>query len=445
MMRNEAPSDGNTNKDTLAILTLRKHQDGIWIHRLVEALQKQQQQKKDPDGLPEILIQVVVLEDFLQGPFCVSSPPPEIIIDKDHLQVTAGTHWMGLVNRVSDAAEPWQVKACMAVMQIARLVWKIPIWNGPDAYSLCTHKWCHHVLFAQANLDSPHTVAALQTSSCANDDDGDTINEAKDDQLKAISSSRHDNPQLEVNAVNMLYQLSIEPGDQETKPATTPAMLNYLIKPNAGGFGAGIERRQVKMMDEQNHAGDPRNHTPTSSTIATVQERPIPNYSDRFVLFQNYVQPKDGKIFRVWFLMGKVQCAVERTVEIPPLLEASTTTTTTTSTEEFTSGCVGGVCQRQPKNARPMIQPWSVPEDVRREMEEQLLPVLPPDAHCGSVEFLLAEEPSKSEETTNKLVTTYKRLYFDLNLLSTLPVEEDQQTPDPWLQLASAIWTFVRQ
>ncbi|CAB9524397.1 expressed unknown protein [Seminavis robusta] len=367
MMRNEAPSDGNTNKDTLAILTLRKHQDGIWIHRLVEALQKQQQQKKDPDGLPEILIQVVVLEDFLQGPFCVSSPPPEIIIDSDHLQVTAGTRWMGLVNRVSDAAEPWQVKACMAVMQIARLVWKIPIWNGPDAYSLCTHKWCHHVLFAQANLDSPHTVAALQTSSCANDDDGNWMKEAKDAPEKATSSSRHDNPQLEVKAVNMLHQLSTEQDDHETKPATTPAILDYLIKPNAGGFGAGIERRQVKMMDEQNHAGDPRNHTPTSSTIVT------------------------------------------------------------------------------PRNTPPRIQPWSVPEDVRQEMEEQLLPVLPPDAHCGSVEFLLAEEPSKSEETTNKPTTTYKRLYFDLNLLSTLPVEEDQQTPDPWLQLASAIWTFVRQ
>jgi len=35
---------------------------------------------------------------------------------------------------------------------------------------------------------------------------------------------------------------------------------------------------------------------------------------------------------------------------------------------------------------------WLVPENVKREIELSLLPVLPEDAHCGSVEFMYATE-----------------------------------------------------
>ena len=70
-------------------------------------------------------------------------------------------HWKCIVNRVSDAAEPWEVKATLAILQQAQTVWKILVWNGPEAYSLCTNKWCHHVLFQRAGLQSPDTVAML--------------------------------------------------------------------------------------------------------------------------------------------------------------------------------------------------------------------------------------------------------------------------------------------
>lgn len=63
-------------KNTLAILTLERHQKGIWIERLIECLQ--QQVVAAPNKQPTIQIRVVVLEDFLHGPVCVSSlePPP---------------------------------------------------------------------------------------------------------------------------------------------------------------------------------------------------------------------------------------------------------------------------------------------------------------------------------------------------------------------------------
>ena len=76
------------------------------------------------------------------------------------------------------------------------------------------------------------------------------------------------------------------------------------------------------------------------------------------------------------------------------------------------------------------MQPWTVQEDVRREIEEQLLPVLPTDAHCGSVEFLYDNSG--------------RRLYFDLNLVSTLPTWpiKDGET-DPWKQLALAVLQVI--
>lgn len=347
----------------LAILTLRRHKDGVWIHRLVASLQK-------IVPTTTVRIQVIDLEDHLQGPFNVSKPDPN--------------HWLGLINRVSDAAEPWEVKTAMALLQLAKQVWKIPIWNGPDAYSLCTHKWCHHVLFSQAGLKSPNTVASLQPQ-------------------QQQSSETED---LESKSISMLQQTC----------NSTGTTLDYLIKPNAGGFGAGIERRKVNLQ---------------FSSDEDASQAPLPNYLDRMILFQSYIAPCDGKIYRVWFLRDKAQCAIERTVD------SIANSDTETSNSEFTSGCVAGVCSRPQKKREkaasppPNIQSWSVPEAVRKEIERQLLPVLPDDCHCGSVEFLCTDDAEQ------------ERLYFDLNLLSTLPVEESATDPDPWAELATAIWSLI--
>jgi hypothetical protein len=77
-----------------------------------------------------------------------------------------------------------------------------------------------------------------------------------------------------------------------------------------------------------------------------------------------------------------------------------------------------------------------IPDDVRNELEEGLLPLLP-DAHAGSVEFLYDKAG--------------RRLYFDLNLLSTLPLVERVQEAesvwgqdyDPWKEMANAIVDMI--
>ena len=58
------------NTPILAILTLRRHKDGVWIQRLVDALK--QHKCQDREGTL-FHVEVVVLEDFLSQPFCVSS------------------------------------------------------------------------------------------------------------------------------------------------------------------------------------------------------------------------------------------------------------------------------------------------------------------------------------------------------------------------------------
>ena len=152
----------------------------------------------------------------------------------------------------------------------------------------------------------------------------------------------------------------------------------------------------------------------------------------------------------------------EHTVALPqqPTSPPSTSNDVSASTSEFTSGCVGGLCARPAKKIKTTegtlttnppttrIQPWHVPDSARQEIEEQLLPVLPDDAHCGSVEFLY----SAGEEEDNH--GKERRLYFDLNLLSTLPLittdptsstttTDDDHGRDPWMELATSIWDFV--
>jgi hypothetical protein len=370
---------------TLAILTLRRHKDGIWIQKLVEALQDVS------SSSPQSSIQVVVLDSILS----------------DSLQ----SHWRGLVNRVSDAAEPWEVKACLALLQLAKLM-QIRVWNGPEAFSLCTHKWCHHVLFQRANLKSPDTVACLQQQS------------------NNVPSEDWSN--LGGPAIRLLYKMETDKNVEEklqgweTNDAT---VMDYLVKPNAGGYGAGIQRRSFDKRGLEDEFT-----TPTDAES-------LPCYSDRFVLFQKYMPPYDDKIYRVWFLMGKVQCAVVRSVTSTSSRAASQASPMG-GDEEFTLGCVGGVCQRSVEKksqsstgSAPYIQPWSIPDEVRIEIEQQLLPSLPPDVHCGSVEFLY----SKSDTTTpTSNRSACHRLYFDLNLLSTLPVDDTT----PWKELATAILKF---
>lgn len=182
---------------------------------------------------------------------------------------------------------------------------------------------------------------------------------------------------------------------EHTAPDTA---FPLLYKPNAGGFGAGI----VKIEGPQDS---------------------LPKTNDDMAVLQEYIKPLDNQVYRVWFLLGKVQCGLIRQ--------------NYEGVDEFTTGCAAtGACLLKNRDAKqPTLLAYQVPGDVCHEIESQLLPLLP-SAHCGSVEFLCNDNG--------------KRLYFDINLLSTLPLVETVENSrevwgadyDPWMELANAIVQF---
>jgi hypothetical protein len=323
------------------VLTLKKHRDGVWITRLVQCLERILILSAEDAG-QNTLIEVQSLETWMGGGWLVSSPCFDNI--------------SAIINRVSDAASPSHFKATLAILEVAQSR-GIPIINGPRAYALCGNKWCHHVLFSQAGLSSPPTLAFWNDS--ANNDMVECLNE-------------------QLSCMKLLERGS-----------------TLLSKPNAGGFGAGIAKL-----------------TPP------LKSHDIPVYEDSITLIQKYEQPIDNKFYRVWFLRGEVQCAIEREV------------TKDKGASEFTNACSGSCSMQQPPKA------WSVPPEVKDELEEKLLPLLL-DAHCGSVEFLYCKDDA--------------RLYFDLNLLSTLPINVLNADGvwdinyDPWMQLSQAVWDMVKK
>lgn len=126
--------DHHQRNHHIVLLTLERHQEGVWITRLVEELQR------DKFTVP-VKTTVLTLESVLN----------ESSISGGGNVLPASTTL--LVNRVSDAASPSLAKACMSFLHLCN----VPVVNGADVYALCASKWCHHMLFAKAGLSSPRT------------------------------------------------------------------------------------------------------------------------------------------------------------------------------------------------------------------------------------------------------------------------------------------------
>ena len=362
---------GNNDRDdctpVIILLTLAKHERGIWITQLEQALKHQIKtnianiEKNYKSN--EIAVEVVTLERLLTSENILfhlgSSRSPPLFMK----------NWCGVVNRVSDAANPVLMKHCLAVLHAVQC-WKIPVFNGPMSYAQCCNKWLHHVLFHRAGLETPSDTYGIY--------------------------------EPDVNKLRVIYEAL--DGASNGFP--------HLIKPNSGGFGSGIHK-----VDDENDI---------KSFVSTrITRDDASNHDDNFFIYQPYIVPNQGNIFRVWFLMGRVQCAVVRSNDPGVALP-----------DEFTTGCAAsGVCSRV-STSLLIIKPYDVPIDVIQEIEKELLPLLP-DAHCGSIEYLHDENGT--------------RLYFDLNLLSSLPLITSistsnsvwDQSYDPWDELANSMLKFI--
>jgi hypothetical protein len=338
----------------ILILTLKKHENGVWITNLVNALTRLGQ---DADTF-----NVVSIETFFAACPNVST----LFGEKNNNNNNIIT---GIVNRVSDAADPSMFKITMAILTAAHKR-GIRIYNGPEAYALCANKFCHHIVFDLAGVQSPYS-RVLQ------------------------------NANTKTNPLDIILE------QYTTTTVTTESnILQYplLIKPNAGGFGAGIH-----------YVENGQTHKITKDQLTTP---------DGIHLLQNYVTSADGFIYRVWFLDGRVQCGVKRRVD-----------NTNDQHETIITGCTGNsACMRpslSPDPQEPSFVAFFVPPKIQKDVKQIVLQL--PDAQAGSVEFLYNQQGIP--------------LYFDLNLLSTLPQTETSgdaklvwgESYDPWKELAASI------
>jgi hypothetical protein len=261
--------------------------------------------------------------------------------------------WSVLVNRVSDAAPSHLVKATLAIMKIAELQ-GIPVINGPDCYSIGINKMCHHAALAKVGLRTPRTVVCRD--------------------------------------VKLLEECCLTHG----------LRFPILLKPNAGGFGAGIIR-----LDDL-----PALRAAVLDGSARVGE-------DGVVLLQEYIQPASGKVYRVWTLGSQVQCAVEAKSSLDEVLLRGICMCNVTKLPDQTS-------------VTPWEPPAAVASAVVQVMEQS-------GADCGSVELLWPQEKEKFGA---------EPYYFDVNMLSTLPSDEELLLPaklNPWDELAQYILTAQNQ
>jgi len=177
----------------------------------------------------------------------------------------------------------------------------------------------------------------------------------------------------------------------DIKSPTSPSKLRFplLLKPNAGGFGRG----QIRLANEEEVKSALSEGTAADSFAA-----------DGVALIQNY--HSYTATYRVWTLGDKVQCAVR---------------------VEQGSPCMADVCALR----RSRIVAWSPPAEV----SDACIRVMKLcGAECGSIEFLTEvdyeKEKKKSESsaastasasTTFDEVTLANAIFFDVNLVSTLP------------------------
>jgi hypothetical protein len=241
----------------------------------------------------------------------------------------AEARWRCLVNRVSDAAPPADAKLCLAACRSAQMC-GVPTINGGGAYALGSSKLLHYQLFALCELPTP-PYAVLR---------------------------RGGPPLLEV-------------------ARTAGLRPPLLLKPNAGGFGAGISLLE----EEGDLAG---------AAAEAALEKALGD--DGVALLQSYAKPDEGVTYRVFFLGEIVQCGVR--VRAPAF----------------------NACLRSAPH-----DVWDVPPPVRAAVGRV---AAASGADCGSVELLYSAG---------------EQCWFDFNCLSTLPPAKAEGKPDQYDALAQHI------
>jgi len=286
-------------------------------------------------------------------------------------------HNIGLaINRVSDAQNPTVTKWTMTILNYVEQVHKIEVLNGSLCYSIGMSKSLQGCILEESLLlGYPKT--------------------------KIISlSSFHDHPTKEQS--------------KHVQTAGLAVGFPLLIKPNAGGFGKGIQKVKTKLQWD-NLFLSPSSESLNFSFISSFQ------HSNDFVLLLQKFH-EDADFYRIWHLGGSVQFGIQ---------VLSPNKTNSKIGEDFNS-CV---CKSSSSNtSSPLTFLWFEPDETIKEEISRITDAC--KAAMGSVEYLQHKQSGK-------------RYYFDINMLSTLPHldvidfkddQEKQKWKDPHRQVADYIW-----
>ncbi|CAJ1381850.1 unnamed protein product [Effrenium voratum] len=241
--------------------------------------------------------------------------------------LTDSPKWKALINCVSDTAPAHVQRRLVAAMQEADAR-GVFVSNGVHSFHACAGKVAQHALLRRLRLPSPNSI---------------TVSEASGEALARAAASC------------LRYPL--------------------LLKPNAGGFGNGI----------QTFAGE-------EELIGRDEASLQPAFGeDGLAILQEHLSPAGGSVGRIWMLGGEVLCAVRA-----PAMALG-------AAPGASSGPSG--CMADGRAARAAAA-WRVPEGLQQDARRI---VAAAQANWGSIEVLDVGDG--------------RFLFFDLNLscISTMP------------------------
>jgi len=286
-----------------------------------------------------------------------------------------------LVNRVSDAQNPELAKFVLSLLQYAKDFLKIPTTNGLKTYNIACSKALQSQVISHLGLCQPETrIVRIQQGGASN-----TVRVQQD--VASVLG----------NAI-----LSGTSNIDALRSAAEEVGFPLLVKPNAGGFGAGI--RKFSTEGELNDA-----------LLSSGKEEIFSSSNDGVLLVQRCHE--NAEFYRIWHLDGKVQVATRVSEHID----------SKTGDGIFGSNSSGGDGASISYNSCACSTSKEFvafdPEPAVHDEIERIVRFC--GAAMGSIEFMVV--PNEGEHGVGGLQgrkCANRRLYFDINMLSTLPFSD---------------------
>ena len=254
------------------------------------------------------------------------------------LQPNVVDDWHYVINRVPESSRSNIAKTSLAILRYCEL-FHIKVYNPYNCFLIGQNKILHHAVLSALGLRSPVSVLVRDMDS-----------------IKSIIKNR-----------------TLE--------------FPVLLKPNAGGYGKGIQKFEckeelLKFCRENTHI-----------------DRNIFGMDGSALIQHCYGSSQSPDVYRVWLLNGSLQCAIK--VERPR--------------GGFSGACMSDACSA----ARTIVTAVDV-----TTLDEQIKSAILKigdfcGADCCSIEYLLDTFKSKQEAPKNPI-------YFDVNMLSTLPTNKPE-------------------